>query len=246
MNRNTLKKVLIYTLYALGGIFMLAALVGVLSTGINAGTAFTVTVSVILLAFAFFYGRLPLAIRISILSLLVLGILFAAFLPIYGSVDTVDHQEDAVIVLGAGLRGEEPSRALRFRLDAAYDYAVKNPKAIIIVSGGQGANEVIPESTAMKRYLLKKGIAEERIIEENKSTSTKENLTFSKKILDEALGEDYRTVIITNDYHILRAESLAKKAGFSQISHTSGRTPLTIFIPCTLRECAAVIYYYLF
>lgn len=246
MNRFSPKKVLICTLYALGGIFMLAALVGILSTGINAGTAFTVTVSVILLAFAFFYGRLPLAIRISILSLLVLGILFAAFLPIYGSVDTVDHREDAVIVLGAGLRGEEPSRALRFRLDAAYDYALKNPKAIIIVSGGQGANEVICESTAMKRYLLKKGIAEERIIEENKSTSTKENLTFSKKILDEALGEDYRTVIITNDYHILRAESLAKKAGFSQISHTSGRTPFSIFIPCTLRECAAVIYYYLF
>lgn len=246
MNRTTLKKILIYTLYALGGIFMLAALVGVIATGINAGTAITFFVSAVLLLFAFFYEKLHLAIRTSILSLLTLGILFAAFLPIYGSIDTVDHKEDAVIVLGAGLRGEEPSRALRFRLDAAYDYALKNQDAIIVVSGGQGANEVIPESTAMKRYLVKKGIAEERIIEENKSTSTKENLAFSKEILDEALGKDYRTVIITNDYHILRAESLAKKAGFSQISHTSGRTPLSIFIPCTLRECAAVIYYFLF
>ena len=246
MNRKTLKSILIYTLYALGAIFLLAALVGMIATGINAGTAFTVFVSVILLALAFFYDKLHLALRIGILSLLTLGILFAAFLPIYGSIDTVDHKEDAMIVLGAGLNGEEPSRALAFRLDAAYDYAMKNPSAIIVVSGGQGKNEVIPESLAMKRYLLKKGIAEERIIEENKSTSTKENLAFSKAILDETLGNDYRTVIITNDYHILRAESLAKKAGFSQISHTSGRTPLSIFIPCTLRECAAVIYYFLF
>ena len=98
----------------------------------------------------------------------------------------------------------------------------------------------------MKRYLLKKGIAEERIIEENKSTNTKENLAFSKEILDKTLGKNYRTVIITNDYHILRAESLAEKAGFSDISHTSGRTPLSIFLPSTLRECVAVMYYFVF
>ena len=246
MKRITPKTILIYTLYALGGIFLLAFLVGIIATGINAGTAITFFVAAALSLFAFFYEKLHTALRIAILILIAIGILFAAFLPIFGSIDTVDHQEDAIIVLGAGLNGETPSKALVFRLDAAYDYATKNPDAIIVVSGGQGKNESIPESTAMKRYLLKKGIAEERIIEENASTSTKENLLFSKAILDEALGNDYRTVIVTNDFHILRAESLAEAVGFSSVTHTSGRTPLSIFVPSTLRECAAVIYYFLF
>lgn len=246
MTRKTLKTILIYALYALGGLFALAALVGTLASGINAGTAITCFVSAALLLFAFFYEKLHLALRISVLALLIFSILFAAFLPLYGTLETADGNEDAIIVLGAGLNGETPSRALRFRLDAAYDYAVKNQNAIIVVSGGQGKKETIPESTAMKRYLVQKGIAEERIIEEDKSTSTKENLLFSKAILDDLLGSDYRTVIVTNDFHALRAESLAKESGFSEVTHTTGRTPLSIFVPCTLRECLAVIYYFVF
>lgn len=246
MNRITPKIILKSILYALGGIFLLAFLIGILATGINAGTAICLLAGTVLVLFAFFYEKLSLSLRIAFFVLLAACILFAAFLPIYGSIETADHSEDAIIVLGAGLNGEEPSKTLRFRLDAAYEYALKNPNALIVVSGGQGKNEVIPESTAMKRYLVKKGIDENRIIEENQSTSTKENLAFSKVILDEKLGEGYRTVIITNDYHILRAESLAKSVGFSSVTHTSGQTPLSIFIPCTLRECAAVIYYFVF
>ena len=246
MVRISRKTVLTHSLYTLGALFLLAAMIGIFATGINAGTAITFSVAAALLLFAFFYEKLPLAIRIAFYSLLVIGLAFASFLPIYGSIETVDHQEDAVIVLGAGLRGEEPSKALRFRLDAAYDYAIKNPKAMIIVSGGQGENEVIAESTAMKRYLVKKGLSEERIIEENRSTSTKENLAFSKAILDETLGNHYRIAIISNDYHVLRAESLAKEAGFTSITHKAAKTPFSIFTPCTLRECLAVIYYFIF
>lgn len=242
MKRNVLR----YALYVLGGIFLLASLVGSIAADISPGTVFTFSIAVMLLLFAFFYDRLQLAIRIAFLSLLSVGIIFAAFLPIYGSVDTVDYQEDAVIVLGAGLNGEAPSKSLVFRLDAAYDYAKKNPNAIIVVSGGQGKKELIPESTAMKRYLVQKGIAEERIIEENQATNTKENLVFSKKILDERLGNTYRTAIVTNDFHVLRAQLFAESVGFSSATHLSGRTPLSIFIPATLRDCAAVIYYFLF
>ena len=244
--RLTLKTCLILILYALGAFFLLAFLVGLIATGINAGTAMTFSVGAVILLFAFFYHKMRFAVRITLFILLVIGISFAAFFPIYGSIDTVTYQEDAIIVLGAGLEGEEPSQALRLRLNAAYHYAVKNPNAIIVVSGGQGKNESIPESTAMKRYLMKQGIAEERIVEENKSTSTKENLAFSKTILDKLLGKDYKIVVITNNYHIPRAEHLAEAAGFSSVTHASGSTPPSIFIPCTLRECAAMIYYWLF
>lgn len=246
MIRISRKTILTYSLYTLGALFLLAALIGIFSTGINAGTAITFAVASALLLFAFFYEKLPLAIRIAFYSLFAIGLVFASFLPIYGSVETVDYQEDAVIVLGAGLRGEEPSKALRFRLDAAYDYAMQNPKAIVIVSGGQGENELIAESTAMKRYLVKKGLPEDRIMEEDKSTSTQENLAFSKAILDKTLGNYDRIVIISNDYHILRAESLAKEAGFTNVTHTAAQTPFSIFVPCTLRECLAVIYYFIF
>ena len=154
--------------------------------------------------------------------------------------------KSTVIVLGCRVYGEQPSLMLKERLDAAYEYLVTNPGAVCILSGGQGQGENISEAECMYRYLLDRGISSDRLMKEDKSTSTRENLAFSKTILDEALGNDYRTVIITNDYHILRAESLAEKEGFSSVTHTSGRTPLTIFIPCTLRECAAVIYYFLF
>lgn len=246
MVRISRKTVLTYSLCTLGALFVLLALIGIFSTGINAGTAITFSVAAALLLFAFFYEKLPLVVRIVFYSLLALGLAFASFLPIYGSIETVDHQEDAVIVLGAGLRGEDPSKALRFRLDAAYDYAMQNPNAIIIVSGGQGENEVIAESTAMKRYLVKKGLSEERIIEEDRSTNTKENLAFSKAILDEKFEKEYRIAIVSNDYHVLRAESLAKEAGFTSITHKAAKTPASIFVPCTLRECLAVIYYFIF
>lgn len=246
MIRISPKTILRYSLYALGGIFMLATLVGIVATGIDAGTFGSFLSATTLILFAFFYEKLHRLLRIGMLALITVGILFASFLPIYGSIDTVDYQEDAVIVLGAGLRGEEPSKALRFRLDTAYEYAMKNPTAIIVVSGGQGKNELVAESTAMKRYLVKKGVAEERIIEEDQSTSTKENMIFSKAILDEKLGTSYRTAIITNDFHVLRAETMADSVGFASVTHISGRTPISVFVPCTLRECVAVIYHAIF
>lgn len=246
MIRISRKKVLTCALYSLGGIFLLASLVGSVATDINPGTIFTFCIAAAILLFAFFFDKLHLAIRIAFLSLLTIGLLFTAFLPIYGSVDTVDYKEDAVIVLGAGLNGETPSKSLLFRLETAYDYAQKNPQAVIVVSGGQGEKESIPESTAMKRYLVQKGIDEERIIEENQSTNTEENLIFSKEILDNTFENSYRVAIISNDFHILRSQMFASSAGFASATHLSSRSPLSVFLPSTLRECVAVIYYGLF
>lgn len=123
---------------------------------------------------------------------------------------------DAVIVLGAGLKGDQVSRTLANRLDAAYKYAVENPETVVVVSGSQGPNELVTEAFAMNRYLVQKGLDPKRIILEDRSTSTRENMLFSKAILDQRFkGRSYRTVIATNDFHIFRALLYAGDAGLS-------------------------------
>lgn len=84
--------------------------------------------------------------------------LLLIFVAVSGYSDTATKQEKAVIVLGAGLRGERVTDLLARRLDAAYDYHLENPNAVIVVTGGQGPGEDIPEARAMKAYLVEKGV----------------------------------------------------------------------------------------
>ena len=104
---------------------------------------------------------------------------------VLGNTATATGQEQTLIVLGAGLRGEHVTGLLARRLDAAYDYYQKNPDVLIVVSGGQGPGESIPEAVAMERYLVQRGIPDSQIWAETESTSTEENFLFSQKLLQE-------------------------------------------------------------
>lgn len=148
---------------------------------------------------------------------------------------------DYVIVLGAGLKGEEPSISLSSRLQKASEYLGQNPDAKVIVSGGRGNGESISEAEAMKRYLVNKGIEEKRIIKEEQSTSTRENLLFSKDILDDyhATGNE-KLVVITSDYHAFRTGMIAEDIGL-KISVISSLTPLYVYISGCVREYFAVL-----
>lgn len=118
---------------------------------------------------------------------------------------------DYVVVLGAHVKGELPSKALLKRLEAALDYGEKNPETKLVLSGGQGFGENITEALCMKRYLVKNGISSDRLILEEKSTDTRENLKFS----DEMTGcKEKKTGILSNDFHVYRAVRLAKKLGY--------------------------------
>lgn len=118
---------------------------------------------------------------------------------------------DYCIVLGAQWKTHGPSEVLRRRLDRAVEYLKENPNTIVIVSGGQGPDEVIAEAAGMKQYLMDAGIDEERILVEDKSTNTRENLAFSAGFLDK---ESSRTVIVTNNFHVFRAVKIAKRQGY--------------------------------
>lgn len=117
-----------------------------------------------------------------------------------------------LVVLGAGLRGEEPSLILKSRLDRAAEFLEENPDATAILCGGQGVNEIIPESVVMYRYLRDRGIDESRLTMEDQSNDTAENLKNAKRLLEEQ-GASNQIVLLTNEFHLWRAKMLARRYG---------------------------------
>lgn len=144
-------------------------------------------------------------------------------------------EPDILIVLGCKVNGSTPSQMLRRRLDATYEYMLDNEDVKCIVSGGKGANEDISEAQAMYNYLTAKGISADRIIIEDKSTSTKENLEFSKAILDE-LNLPYNITIVSDSYHQFRAKLIAQELGYENIHSVSGYTRTALIPTYWIRE----------
>lgn len=179
--------------------------------------------------------------KILIILFLCAEFLLVSFLSVYGLCDNADYKEDAVIVLGAGIRGDRVTLPLKMRLDLAVDYHKKNPDGLIVVSGGQGLQETVTEAYAMEKYLIKNGVDKNKIIKEEKATSTFENMKFSKEILDNCFTTDYSVVVATNNFHVYRATTLAKKAGFQNVTHMHAGLQWYNLMPCFLRESIAVI-----
>ncbi|PZT53460.1 YdcF family protein [Paenibacillus silvae] len=140
-----------------------------------------------------------------------------------GSKDT--EQADYVIILGSGIKGTELTLTLQQRLDASLEYIRSHPQIPVIVSGGQGPGESIPEALAMRNYLVDQGIAPARITMEDRSTTTQENLAFSKKIMDAAGIEHPEIMIVTSDYHMFRAKYIAAKNGYAAEYGISAPSP---------------------
>lgn len=131
---------------------------------------------------------------------------------ISASRDNPKDIKTTVVVLGCKVKDGRPSLMLKRRLDAAYEYLAEHENVNVIVSGGQGYDEQISEARCMYDYLVSRGIAPERIIMEDKSESTYENLKFSCEIIEKNDLCDQIT-IITDGYHQLRAEMIAAELG---------------------------------
>jgi len=153
----------------------------------------------------------------------------------------VEPDAPCLLVLGAGLfAGETPSQVLQNRLLAALDYLRAHPQSVAVLSGGQGPNEAVTEAFAMRRWLIHNGIAEDRLYMEDRSNSTGANIAFSKPLIRE-LGYD-TAVIVTNDFHLLRASLLAKHYGLGT-QLLGAPTPKIFLIPATyyIREYFALV-----
>ena len=159
-----------------------------------------------------------------------------------GTQPIADGTAQYVIVLGAKVKpGGILSLSLKNRLEEAVSYLNKYPDVKVIVSGGQGADEDRTEASAMLSYLQDKGIDRERILVEEQSTSTYENLLFSKELLPEGTK---RITIVSNDFHLQRAKYLAKKLDL-EADVIVAKTPKSVEAKLKLRERAALLKTYI-
>ncbi|MHC0038536.1 YdcF family protein [Pseudoneobacillus sp. C159] len=154
----------------------------------------------------------------------------------------VSDQAEYIIILGARVNGTTPSLSLQYRIDAAATYLKHNPQTIAVASGGQGPEEKMTEAEAIKQGLMYQGIDESRIILEDRSTSTVENIKFSKKLIPHNLEKG---IIVSNDFHLFRAKMIAKDHGL-ELEGLPARTPTVAIFKSYTREYLAISKYWLY
>lgn len=157
-----------------------------------------------------------------------------------GEILNTPKNPDAVIVLGCRVqRDGKPSLMLRRRLEAAYEYLSENEEVICVVAGGQGEDEPVSEGEAMKAALVEMGIEEGRIIIENASENTEENLKFSAELLKDIGIEVKEAAIVSDGFHLYRAKLFAEKVGLETTS-VSAETPWYMAAAYWVREWFAL------
>lgn len=220
--------------------------IGCLFTGVkNIGTATGLILSVLLLIAVIFSrelsllwhkGRLlPLSAFVGIVA--VLAISLTGFM-IHSSARQ-PTEGATVVVLGCRVRGETPSLMLSRRIRAAGEYLLEHESSVCVLSGGKGKGEEISEAEAMRRELIKMGIAESRIFLEDKSTDTEENLRFSAAVIAEN-GLNTDIAIATDGFHQCRAWLNAKQCGLNA-GAVGAKTPFWLLPPYYIRELYGVL-----
>lgn len=156
------------------------------------------------------------------------------------------EEPEYIVILGTTVYEYGPCYLLRQRLSEAAKWAKTYENAKIVVTGGQGETEPFTEGGEMKRYLVEElGIDADRIIVEEASMNTYENMTFTGAILekedDDFSYENTPVLVVTNNFHMYRAIQIAKKAGFENISGAPSGTYIYLFPHYMVREFCAII-----
>jgi len=222
---------------------------------INIGNMTGTAISLLMIIYGIFQKQLHMAVRqlwkypfgkgiLSFITIFACAVAaFAATITFFlfrAAACSPDKDSSATaIVLGCAVHGDHPSLMLERRIDAAYVYLTSHPEAKAILSGGQGAGENISEAECMYRSLTEKGISKKRLYLEAASTDTKENISFSKDIL-ETIDSSNTVVIITNEYHQYRAKIIAEKAGLTTCA-VNGKTMWYLLPTYYVRELYAVM-----
>lgn len=229
--------ILDFILFASGIFLILYYLISTLALGPVSFSAMLLALGIVLVVLGALdrkFGHLAKIARLKKLLLPIAAVLLLVFavseaLVIAGAVQKDRGRADYIVVLGAGLRGDQLSLTLKQRLDAALTCQMGET---IVVTGGQGWNETIPEAVAMKRYLVEQGIEEGRILVEDESTNTNENLENAKQIIQSHSQKgiaDIKVKIISSDYHCFRAKMIAKRHGYlNATAYGAGTNPLLI------------------
>jgi uncharacterized SAM-binding protein YcdF (DUF218 family) len=173
--------------------------------------------------------------------------IFVEMMLIYHGTSEFYGEVDYVVVLGAAIDTQaRPRRSLQKRLNMSLKYLEVNPDAKVIMSGGQGSDEPISEADAMKKYVVERGVKENNILIERDSTSTYENFKYTKDLIgDEFLDQKTSILIITNDFHMMRAKKIATSLGF-KVYGLSSRAPTSTIINNYVREFLACVKSWIF
>ena len=194
----------------------------------------------------FLFPRLPGWGRwlLSMALALGLAVFFLLEIPIIRAAQTDENPaSDYVVVLGAGIRGMEPTRSLLDRLEAALDYLNAYPESVAIVSGSQGPDELVPEAEVMARWLEEKGIDPARIVQETQADNTRQNLQNSFAIIESRGGDPSRGVaIVTSEYHLWRAKQMALALGAKPLGVAAHTAWPDLMVNYFIREAFAAAY----
>ena len=210
-----------------------------LVSNLNFGTLLVFLLGALLLTSGLFWMRLWKWVRAAAVCGVALLLALCCALTLYGSLDTANGNEDALVVLGCGLRGARVSVGLARRLDKALAFYEAHPGVLLVVSGGQGTQETITEAEAMERYLETRGVPKEQILKEEQATSTLENLQFSDAMLSERFPGGCRAALVTSRFHVFRASRIAAALGLSY-THLGASGKWYAMPMNTLRELCAI------
>ena len=213
-----------------------------------------------------FRHKIPIRLEVSVIT--VVTAIFAIFLSVeiamgFNFFSLKKQSTDYVVVLGYQVQNGEVSKTLEYRLDKAYEYAKVHPNTVFILSGGKNGGEEVSEAEVMYDYLKKRGVPEYQMIKEEQSSSTYENLVYSKLIIDERERNrrgwikdllsrsgylsppdeevTIRVGIVTSNFHVLRAKSIAKHVGIEHVSGIAAKSDPVLFLHLCVRECLAIL-----
>lgn len=182
----------------------------------------------------------------TVLMFLVELVAFTVYSLLYNRI-TRPGLADAIVVLGAGVRGEEPTPLLAARVDRGIAVLREQQDAgadpVLVLSGGKGSDEQISEAEAMARYAERAGVPREWMVLEDRSTTTEENLRNTRALLASRDATDAHLVVVTSNYHALRAAQLTEQLGLD--ATVVGARTASYFVPAGfLREFVAVVNMY--
>ena len=181
----------------------------------------------------------PLIIIFGIFICICFAIFFTVECMIFdGFVSDAPKSCDYIIVLGARVSETKPSLALKYRIDAAYEYLSENPDTICIATGAKGDDEIISEASCIKNELVKSGIDSDRIITEEKSLSTSENIYNSFEIIRDT---NAKVAIVSSNFHVTRGKAIARKCGLKEVYGISAPLPSILLPHYLVREFVSIV-----
>lgn len=168
---------------------------------------------------------------------ILLFILAYALLILIFGISLYNQKADYLILLGSGLYHNKPTLTMIKRINRAVIYLLNNTECKVIVSGGYTDNNKVSEAQVMKQLLIERHIKEDRIIVEDRSINTVENIKNSLDIIND---RNKKIVICSNDYHVLRARLIAKKKGYDTFSISSQSSLIELLIHLPIEQCLII------